>query len=76
MATTTTRGGIIMSSFNMLARNKKTGWIQQVSCVDDYFGESNYGYIVNLTAMREDEFYKLFEEVGTQKNESTKAQRN
>ena len=65
-----------MSSFNILARNKETGWRQQVSCIDDYFGKRKHGYIVDDVAMRHDEFYKLFEEVGTQKNESTKAQRN
>ena len=62
-ATTTTAREIAMSSFNITARNKETGRIHQVSCIDGYFGNRNYGYIVGGVAMREDEFYKLFEEV-------------
>jgi len=52
-----------MSSFKMKARNKKTGELHDVWCLDDYFGRHRYGYIPNNgegEGMTEDDFYKEY----------------
>lgn len=53
-----------MSSFTLRARNKETGEMHEVWCLDDYFGKHQYGYIPNNTsapAMTENQFYKYYE---------------
>ena len=61
-----------MSSYNIKARNKKTGEIVQVACIDDYFAHRVYGYIINSSvfdgkkkenALTWKEFSKQYEEV-------------
>lgn len=33
-----------MSSYNALLKHPKTGKLQGVLCIDDYFGKHRYGY--------------------------------
>lgn len=51
------------------ARNRETGQIVDVSCMDDYFGRRAYGYIVHGEAYRMPEFMGKFEFLGGQHND-------
>lgn len=53
-----------MSSFTLRAKNKETGELHEIWCLDDYFGKHQYGYIPNnasAPAMTENQFYKYYE---------------
>lgn len=53
-----------MSSFTIQARNKETGDLCEVDCIDDYFGRHQYGYIVNGgRAIQWETFDRMYEEV-------------
>ncbi len=52
-----------MSSFKITARHNASGELQEIWCIDDYFGRHKYGYIVNMesgSAMNEIEFYEQY----------------
>lgn len=58
------RTGVVVSSFKINAKHKKSGEIHSVWCMDDYFGKHIYGYIPNVEggqAMTFDEFEKQYE---------------
>lgn len=54
-----------MSSFKTKFRNKSTGEIHEVLCLDDYFGRHNYGYeLVGASrVLGEDEFKHQYERI-------------
>ena len=54
-----------MSSFKTKARNKATGEVHEVWCIDDHFGKYQYGYFPTKDGepMREKQFYEQYEEV-------------
>ena len=52
-----------MSSFQLKARNKKTGKIVKATCIDGYFGGRNDGYLVGLAVLKVSDFYKKYEVV-------------
>jgi hypothetical protein len=51
-----------MSHFHMTARHKETGDIDDITCLDNFFGKRQYGYkMSNGYVMNETEFKKQFE---------------
>lgn len=58
-----------MSTFKIKARDKKTGTMHDVLCIDDYFGKHKYGYVCGDKVMTKSEFYEQYEELGSQNNE-------
>lgn len=59
-----------MSSYTIKARNKQTGEVHTVWCIDDYFGRHQYGYSVlgrtgqeGDNALTEEEFEATYERV-------------
>jgi hypothetical protein len=53
-----------MSHFHMTARHKETGDIDDITCLDDFFGKRQRGYkMPNGYVMNEYEFNKQFERV-------------
>lgn len=51
-----------MSSYMEKFRNKKTGEIVEVSCLDDYFGKHHYGYVISdMPALTEEQFHREYE---------------
>jgi hypothetical protein len=55
-----------MSSFKIKARNKKTGEVHDVWCLDNYFGKHKYGYTPNGgegEGLDEEDFYREYETI-------------
>ena len=52
-----------MSNFEATCKNRKTGEISSVICIDDYFGKHQYGYKVddNIHIYNEEYFSKHYE---------------
>jgi hypothetical protein len=63
-----------MSSFTLIAKNKTTGELTQIYCIDDYFGKHKYGYIPNIAggeALTFEQFENLYEAQETGKENET-----
>jgi len=52
-----------MSNYSIKVRNKETGEVRSCACMDDYFGQHNYGYKVENVkgVLTEDELGKEWE---------------
>lgn len=50
-----------MSSFSAFCREFRTGNVQAVFCLDDYFGRHRYGYQVGSKIYTEQEFEANYE---------------